>query len=161
MSDEDPYLSPAERAVNDILEKTAGIIEAKYGIKPCGEGAGMPGGVIQHFGLSFDARGPYTKQHLRKLLVDCAYELLQIINNNEKVRPQLEKFPFTLANIQVIIYNHDASGRRVFDPEISVAEIAKDGLTYQGVDPDDRFRYKSEFRETYEEALEILRRQQP
>ena len=39
--------SKGEQLVNSILAKTAKIIKDKYNLKPCGEGAAMPGGPIQ------------------------------------------------------------------------------------------------------------------
>ena len=156
---DDPYLSDAERLVNKILDESAKVIETKYGIKACGEGAAMPGGNIKKFNLSFDTRTPYTKQHLRELLIASAHELLNAINTNEGIRPYLKKYPFTVDNVQIIIFNHEKNGREVVDPGISVADIDRDGLTYSGVDPDNHFRYKSEFRETYEEALKLVKGQ--
>ncbi len=64
--------------------------------------------------------------------------------------------PFTIENIQIIIYNHDKNGREVYDPEISTAEISQGILSYQTADSNDTFKYKNEFTETYEEALKAI-----
>ena len=156
---DDPYISDASRLVHKILEESANVIENKYGINVCGEGVAMPGGNIKEFSLSFDTRVPYEKQRLRELLIASAHELLNAINTNEGIRPYLKKYPFTVDNVQIIIFNHEKNGREVVDPGISVADIDRDGLTYSGVDPDNHFRYKSEFRETYKEALKLVKGQ--
>ena len=47
MKNKEYHLSQGEQLVNSILAKTAKIIKDKYDLKPCGEGAAMPGGPIQ------------------------------------------------------------------------------------------------------------------
>ena len=101
MPDDDPYISDASRFVHKILDESAKVIETKYGIKTCGEGAAMPGGNIKKFNLSFVTRSPYAKQQLRELLIASAHELLNAINKHEGVRPYLEKYPFTIENVQI------------------------------------------------------------
>ncbi len=153
---DDPQISRGEQLVNEILNTTARIIKKKYDITPCGEGASMPGGPIRKLTLCFDTKKPYTKEELRKLLVKCANELLDQVNTNTEIQTYLYEKPFTIRNIQIIIYNLDVNGREVCDPDISVGEISRDELMYQSVDPANTFRYKSQYRETYEEALQVI-----
>ena len=116
----------------------------------------MPGGNIKEFSLSFVTQNPYTKHQLRELLIKSAHELLNAINNNEKVRPHLEKYPFTEANVGIEIFNREKDGRSLVDPHITVAEISYGILTYASRDPDNKFRYKNEYSETLEEALKLV-----
>jgi hypothetical protein len=150
------YLSQEEKIVNNILDNTARIIEKKYKIQPSGEGAAMPEGVIRDLTLTFDTKGPFTKDYLRKLLIECAQELLNQINTNKSIQPFLEKIPFTIENVQIIIYNRDKNGREAFDPEISTARISQGVLIYRTVDSSDTFKFKNRFNETYDEALKAL-----
>ncbi len=55
--------------------------------------------------------------------------------------------------MQIIIYNHDKEGRSLVDPNISNAQISEVILTYRAIDPQDSFKYKSRFTESYQEAL--------
>jgi hypothetical protein len=42
------------------------------------------------------------------------------------------------------------------DPQISVANISQGRLNYSTIDPEDSFKYKNEYEESYEEALKAL-----
>ena len=66
MSNQQPkyQLSKGEQLVNSVLAETAKIIKNKYNLKPCGEGAAMPGGPIQKLALCFDTNYPNTKEQL-------------------------------------------------------------------------------------------------
>lgn len=150
------YMSKGEKLVNSILAKTARIIKDKYNLNPCGTGASMPGGPIQKLALCFDTKYPYTKEQLRELLIKTANELLKQVNENMEIQEFLKERPFTIKNIQIIIYNHDRNGRTLKDPEISNAQILQGILNYSTIDPEDSFKYKNEYEESYEEALKAL-----
>lgn len=148
--------SKGEQLVNSILANAAKIIKEKYNIKPSGMGAAMPGGPIQKLALCFDTKYPYTKEQLRELLIKLTIELLDKINEDNNIQEFLKERPFTIRNIQIIIYNHDKDGRGLQDPEISTAQILESNLTYRTIDPQDPFKFKNEFKETYEEALQAI-----
>jgi hypothetical protein len=148
--------SKGEQLVNAILASAAKTIKDKYDIKPCGMGAAMPGGPIQELTLCFDTKHPYTKGQLRELLIKSARELLHQINENNEIQEFLKERPFSIKNVEIIIYNHDKNGRGLCDPEISTARISQTVLIYRTIDPQDSFKYKNEFEESYEEALKAL-----
>jgi hypothetical protein len=150
------HLSKGEELVNSALAKAAKIIKDNYNLKPCGEGASMPGGPIQKLALCFDTKYPYTKEQLRELLIKAAQELLNQVNENREIQEFIKEPPFTIKNIQIIIYNHDKNGRSLRDPEISNAQILQGILSYSTIDPEDSFKYKNEYEESYEEALKAL-----
>jgi hypothetical protein len=150
------YPSRGEQLANSILANTAKIIKDKYLLQPCGEGAAMPGGPIQELTLCFDTKFPHTKEQLRELLIKVANELLDQVNQNNEIQGFIKEKPFTIKNIEIVIYNHDREGRSVNDPEISVAEISHAKLVYRTIDPKDSFKYKNRFEEGYEEALKAL-----
>lgn len=149
-------LSPGEELVNRILGQTAKIIKNKYDLKPCGAGAAMPGGPIQGLTLCFTTKNSYTKEKLRELIIKTAKELLNQVTENSEVQKFIKNPPFTINNVQIIIYNHDKNGNTVLDPEISNAQILYGNLDYCTIDPEDVFKYKNEYEETYEEALQAL-----
>ena len=152
----DPYLSEGEKLVNITLSDTAKIIKNKYKIQPSGSGAAMPGGPIQKLTLCFDTKGPFSKKYLRKLVVECAQEVVNQVNANTQIQQFLAKLPFTVKNVQIIIYNHDKNGRETDDPDIATAQISQGVLNYRTNDFKDNYRYKTDIDETYEEALKIL-----
>ncbi|WP_148300682.1 hypothetical protein [Candidatus Protochlamydia sp. R18] len=148
--------SKGEQLVNSLLAKAAKIIKDKYNIKPSGVGVAMPGGPIQEVTLCFDTKHPYTKEQLRELLIKSSAELLRLMNENKEIQGLLKERPFTIKNIEIIIYNHDENGFGLKDPQISVANISQGRLNYSTIDPEDSFKYKNEYEESYEEALKAL-----
>ena len=148
--------SKGEQLVNSTLAKTAKIIKEKYNLKPCGMGAAMPGGPIQEVTLCFDTKSPYTKEQLRELLVKSAQELLNQVNENNDIQEFLKERPFTIKNVEILIYNNDRNGLEIFDPEISISRFSQGKLIYRTTDENDIFKYKNQFEETYEEALKAI-----
>lgn len=150
------YPPKGEQLVNSILAETAELIEKKYNIKSCGAGAAMPGGPIKELTLCFDTKFIHTKQQLRELLIISAQELLRHVNKNNDVQKFLKERPFTIKNVQIIIFNHDKDSREVYDPNISGAQIARGVLIYRTVSKSDGFRFKDQYEESYDEALKTL-----
>lgn len=146
-------ISKGEQLVNGILTKTAINLEKKYNIKSCGTGAAMPGGPVKEHTLCFETKSMLNKEQLRKLLIILAQELLTQVNENNEIQEFLKERPFTIKNIQIILYNHDKEGREVYDPNISGAQIAQGILTYRTVNKSDTFKFKDQFEESYDEAL--------
>jgi hypothetical protein len=102
----------------------------------------MPGGTIQKLYLSFETNNRYSKDSLRWLLINSARTLLSEINNNAEIQQFLIKTPFDMDGIQIIIFNHDANGRGLIDPEISSGQISNNIPTYATIDPENILRYK-------------------
>lgn len=150
------HIPKGEQVVNSILAKTAQNVKEKYNLKPCGAGVAMPGGPIQGVTLCFDTKLPYTKNQLRELLIKSAEELLNQVNEDKEIHQFLKDRPFTIRNIEIIIYNNDKNGLEVFDPSISVARISQGNLIYRTTDANDTFKYKNKYEESYEEALKAL-----
>ncbi len=155
-STQEHHPSKGEQLVNSLLAKTAKIIKDKYNVKPSGVGVAMPGGPVQEVTLCFDTNHPYTKEQLRELLIKSSAELLVQVNENKEIHEFLKERSFTIKNIEIIIYNHDENGFGLIDPQISVANISQGRLNYSTIDPEDSFKYKNEYEESYEEALKAL-----
>jgi hypothetical protein len=101
---DDPYLSEAEKLVNSILSSTAKMIKKKYKIKPCGTGASMPGGPIKELALCFDTNDQLSKQDLRKLLIECADELLAQVQLNDKIQPFLSYCLHSAESLMLMLF---------------------------------------------------------
>lgn len=80
------YPSDESVIVNKILDNSARILEKKYNIQASGSRAAMPGGNIKKLSLAFDTKGPFSKTHIREILIGCANELLNQINTNEAIQ---------------------------------------------------------------------------
>ncbi|MBA3238057.1 MAG: hypothetical protein H0T62_06870 [Parachlamydiaceae bacterium] len=152
---EDKNLTNSERIVNKILYEASTSIEKKYNLKPIGTGISMPGGVVKNLSLAFDPRQRFSKDQLRELTIQFSTELLNQINSNEEIQPSLVKRPFTIENVEIVIYNHDKQGYSIYDPEIAVAHLDHGIIDYKTNDPENEFKYKNRHKETYEEALQL------
>jgi len=116
----------------------------------------MPGGPIQEITLCFDTKHPYTKEQLREFLIKSSVDLLYQVNENADIQEFLKEKPFTIKNIEIIVYNYDEQGFCLRDPYVSVANISNGQLNYSTIDCEDSFKYKNEYEESYEEALKAL-----
>lgn len=148
--------SKASQLVNSILSKASKIIHTKYHLRPSGVGVSMPGGPIRELTLCFDTEKQLTKEELRILLINSANELLDEVNKSPEIQQFIKTPPFTIKNIEIIIYNHDKKTYDVFDPGIAVAKISRGILNFKTVDINNTFDFKNRYEETYEEALAIL-----
>ncbi len=147
--------SRATGLVNATLTKGAKIIQNKYGLEPIGSGAAMPGGPIRELVLSFQVKGPLPKDELRRLLILSSRELVTLVTDNQEMQQYLYEPPFTIKNVQLIIFNHDERNYEACYPSVSVAQISEGEFTYRYTDPDNTFVYKLSEAETYEEALQL------
>mgnify|MGYP003429451552 FL=1 len=147
-----------EQLVNQILADAAKIIRDKYCLHPCGAGAAMPGGPVRGLLLSFDTQRPHTKEELRKLLIETAHVLLNQVTQNKEIQQFIYEKPFTIKNVQIMIFNRDKKKYEVCHPGISTAQIDSGELTYRTVDKANTFVFKNEYEESYEEALELLKK---
>ena len=141
MGDQIPARSRPSGVANEILNRTAKSIEKKYNLKTMGTGTAMPGGIIKELVLAFGTKDTLSKSQLRFLLIQIANELLNQVNSNNNIQKFLEKSPFTIENVQIIIYNRDKHGSEVYSPEISTADISEGVFSYHTVNQNDTFVY--------------------
>jgi hypothetical protein len=152
-----PYVEPeyvhmAQKIRSDLAKK----LSKRHGMRAVGTIGGMAR-CVNIIGLRFEMRGPQTKEKLREILVDCVEEFLQALNSDEKLRPHLRTYPFKAEGINIAILIVDATGEQMFDPEIGMAGISEEEITYTTTDPNDIFVYKSRIEEDYETALKIIK----
>lgn len=148
---------PADYVVR--ADKITANVEAKLVKRYSMRVVGRTGGMIDYvnvLGLSFQIHGPLTKDKLREILVDCVEEFLSQINSDEKLRPFLKNYPFTPKEINIAIFVVDDTGRKIYDPSITVASAYHGKIWYDTVDINDNFGYKSSTEEDYKTARKIV-----
>ena len=155
ITDRNPH-SKEERLANISLQNSAKKIKSKFSIEPVGSGITMPGGPIRGLFLAFESRKSLSKEELRKLLIATAQIMVEEVKNDEEIKPFLHANSFTIANVQIIIYNHYENGSRLFNPQIGSAQFSKGNLDYLIIDTEDGNSNYSFIVETYEEALKAL-----
>lgn len=145
-----------DKIMLSIINKTGKKLEKRYKMIPCGFGINNGFKFLE---ISFHIRRPIPKEELRCMLIDCADEFLKNINTNEEIKPYLENYPFTHKNVGIIFYIYDTSGDDLWHPNITIAEIIKNKLSFKTEDPEDIGGYKEETEETIEEALQLINTQ--
>ncbi len=143
-------LSKGEKLVNKTLNDSAIFLKNKFNIRPCGEGASMPGGPIRNLSLCFTVTGPLPKEQLKKILIDCAQHLMQQVNENKDIQPFLEHAPFTIKDIQIILYVYDKDRRDLYDPLITTAQISDSIFSFR-TNEKGRLSFKNCYDEPYQE----------
>jgi len=155
---EENHSSPSEKAVIQVINKTADTIEKKYNITRTGYGVN---GDIKFLEICFQIAHPMKKNEARKVLLDCQGIFLSNINSSEKLRPALKNYPFGNENAGIKFFFSTPSGGEIFHPNICVAAINKRGLYFRTDDPENEFRYKETYQETHEEAIAKVKAQHP
>ncbi len=134
---------------NDAIDS----LTKRYAMESTEFGCGGMFDCVQDLSLTFEIKGPKTKEELRRIMVDCLDTFLNAINNDKQVRPYLLTYPFTLEEIYLTIYVRDKNNGYVYYPEISSVSILLDGITYTTYDQEKK---RTELAETYEEAKKII-----
>lgn len=150
-----------DRIFENVLAQGAQSILKKnsYKLRYIGGGGSAFGGPITFFAISFMVDGPLSKEQLRKILIEGAKDFLEVINTDKKAQKLLFKRPFTLEDIEIVIFNHDKDGRDLSAPMISIAEISRGELLFSARSNAKPFLLSDEYKESYQEALEILNKE--
>ena len=107
-------------------------------------------------GLCFQIQRPVSKEEGRKLLIDCAEELLSQINTHPDFQQFMHEYPFTVKNIEIVMYVSTETGGTIYHPEIAIFSLVNGQLCYRTNTPENRYIFFSKEKETYEEALRII-----
>ncbi|WP_068466623.1 hypothetical protein [Candidatus Protochlamydia phocaeensis] len=152
-------LSEGGKLCYGLIKKSGKRIGQKYGLSPSGIGAGGVYGLRLMI-LDFNRYGePLTQKEARKLIILCAEEFLKDINSDEKLTSYLMDFPFSERNIDVSIFSYDNKGRDIYEPYIGVVSLSRGNIRYVTYILD-QLNENSQFKETYEEALEKLKQEE-
>ncbi len=121
-------VSEKEKLANSVLVNTAKAITKKYGLSPFGNGGQMMDEIKMLY-LAFECRRPLTIDETRPMIIDCVNILVTAINENEKIRPYLAKYPFTPDNIEMVIFFQDNMGNDVSD--LIIVSVDKGNIKYK------------------------------
>lgn len=141
-----------------VVARTAKKLRKQYPkMRLIGTGGGYMD-CVHMLAMSFDMDYPLDKKEARIVLVNCVREFLQEINQDQPLRPFLETSPepFSVKNIEVEVFSSNPDGSWVYDPYITVASCVNGIVRFATKDPDQKFGYKNQYEETYEEALLIV-----
>jgi len=134
-------------------------LKKKYKINTIATNISMPGGIVKLLGLDFQVQGPLSKEEIRKILIALVQDFLVSVNSNEKIKPYLENYPFEIKNIEITLFFIDSQRMELLDPNIGIAKVSSGSLSYKILAKTNGIlSIKSLSKESYEEALQILNR---
>ncbi len=136
-----------------VIRNSIKRIEAKYKVSCIGTGLSMPGGPIRLVCLSLQVKGPQPKEYIRRLLISCTHEMIQVAYDNPAIESFLYRPPFGVEQVEIILFVIDRNGRDVCEPHISSAQIMDGKLEYHIYDSSRRL---TQIEEIYEEAWQII-----
>lgn len=151
--------SEDEKMVHKAIYTTAKTLNDRYQLHYMGI---VEAGDKEHYkkiGLFFELMRIINKEEGRKIIVNCAQELLKEINSNPNLLPYLLPSPFPVENIELAIYIRHPDGQSVYHPDLAVISLRKGVIRYSTDTPEMRRKlgFYTEEKETYEEALKILK----
>lgn len=152
-----------EKAVNKAMARNSKVLAKKYCMNPVGVTVAMPDGDIQFLELEFQIQGPLSRSEIREILINAAHDFLEDINSDTELCSYLKNHSLTIKDIGIGLFLIDSSGRGLRDPYIGIAEISKGVLwynilieIYDNVIKKEIPQFKSEYKESYEDALAII-----
>ena len=148
---------------NLIIIKTGKKLHEKYGLYPIGIGGSCRDKGITSFALDVNRYGPaFDRDEARELLLECLAIFHKMVNEDDAVRKFLSAYPFPRENVHVTIYNCWPSGYSHDHPDILIVGCGSGKIRYFTESPELRNKhgYTSQYDESYEEAVEIVKRQQ-
>jgi hypothetical protein len=154
-----PSLSPKERVSDEILNKVIFDMQKKYDLYACGTGGEMMD-EIRMLAISFFYYHPIDIDEGRQLLISAIQHLVDEVNNNPEIRPYLANYPFQAKNIEIRVFICNPDGSNINPGMLSVVSSINGVLKYKIDKPGGR-GFITVHQETYEEALEALKLQDP
>jgi hypothetical protein len=139
-----------------VRTASAEKLAKKYDMHICGTGGAMMG-CVNEIGIAFTVYRPLNKEEGRELIVKCVQEFLEDINNDIQLRPYLVSYPFDVNHVEMGIFSEDPSRKPVCYPYFSIISSYKGRITYLSQKFQDDKKYQCEERETFQQALQIVR----
>jgi hypothetical protein len=150
--------APGDKLTNQLISKVTQKLSKKYPFKISVVGGGEDEKGIWKISVHYDYYGSALNlEQSRILMVNVVEIYLNEINNNEKIRPFLRNYPFTIDNFHLAIITNKPNGEWYFDPAIDTISTINDTIDYSTRDPNNHFKYKNTVVEKYEDALKIVK----
>jgi hypothetical protein len=143
------------KIADKITMQFAAKMKQKKNLVFIGLGGAMMGD-IQEMDVSFNYSCPINIPTARKLIIECAKEYLQDINDNKEVQPYLHDHPFTAQNIQITIFIHNVDDSRIYYPNLCNVNIINNTVRYLSHDGE---KFVSLKEEPYDEAMKIVEKE--
>jgi len=140
---------------NDLRKQVAAQLKTDKELYPCGSGGQMMD-EIKMLALSFNYYKDIDIPEARKLLVESVNTFTQTINNEKRIHPYLNNYPFTPKNIELRIFIYKKGTVDINPGHLSIVSIIGGNLRYKMNDPENKFSLITIHSESYEEAVRQL-----
>lgn len=149
-------LSDDELIVDELLAKTASYLKKEKGLEPMGSGGRMLQ-KIKMLELAFIYKQPLDIEDGRKLLVETVETFVDIINNDKRIHPYLNNYPFEPKNVEIriLIQKQDLS---LLEPGKLCLLTAINGGCRYDVNDITTDQLKTIYEETFVEAQKKLKK---
>ena len=137
-----PIMNPAvhqrtekEEAIDGTLDQFMHTMSEEYGLSFLAVGGKMATD-IKDIAIKIIAFQPANREDARQLLVEVTEKLLVAINNNEKLRPHLADYPFSVDRLRILIcfrtksHNSYSDGISMEDVKLQKGKITYYHSTY-------------------------------
>lgn len=146
----------SEKPVWSLSLQIAKEFKGKYNLNFIGLGQSVDAKFLKTLDLSFMLDKILNKDEGRKLVLKCAKELLNNINDFKDIQPFLADHPFLEKNLGITIYFHkDQKHTTTIYPDICCISLTDGLIFYRIRDPNPPHLYKFSEEETIEEAKRI------
>jgi len=147
-----------EKPVWAVSLQTAKEFKDKYNLQFIGLGQSADDKLLNTLKLSFVLEKVLSKEEIRKLVLNCADNLLNNINNFKEIQPFLAAHPFQEKNIDIsIFFYRDNKRSTTIHPNICCVSLSNNFIYYSTNEPLPPHPYKTRQKETIEEARQKVR----
>jgi hypothetical protein len=143
------------------VQETSKILKERYQLRYVGIAESGGKDYYTLIGTRFQLFRIVSKEEGRRILVDSTEELLKNINSNPAFLPHLKPSPFTAKNVEVVIFIYNENNGTVYYPDLTELSMMEGQIEYATEVPDNKYRYYTVEKETYEEAKKIVEGSSP
>jgi hypothetical protein len=141
------------------MQQTVYKVEGAYQLYFVGCMVALPDKLYKKIGMKFQSYRPITKDEGRKALLYGAQQLLDQLNGNQALQPFFEIAPFTVDNIEFVIFAVSETGQQLYDPDISKFALRDGVITYTKHDSQKKYHEVTEEFESYSDAVKMIEEQ--
>ncbi len=109
---------------------------------------------IEEIYLGYHCKRHATLEEARELFIRYSEKLLRRINEDEKMRPYLNRYPFTENDIEFALSFVQKNNRPFADGSIAYASLVRGKITYYRYEKEGKKRFIEILKEPYQDALQ-------
>lgn len=128
------------------IQKTIQFAEQKYQLLPFGSSIIFVD-KLESVGVHFRVFKQIPKEDLYVILLDIANFLKESINNDPILQTFMIHYPFTLKDVEVVVFFYNGTSESVTYPDLNVAELTDGSYIFRTVDPQNPNKYKTQIAE--------------